>query len=65
MEISKELDRKLKIENIERCMNCSVFVSCEEPFKENVVDCSHHFQELPESEQLVVIKLTKWCQKHD
>lgn len=58
------LSRKLKIENWTRCMNCNsaVFTKCKEPFKEDIVDCSH-FVELAEHDQVVVIKLCEWCKK--
>ena len=65
MEESRELSRKLKIENLEKCMNCLIFVTCREPFKEDLVDCGHHLLEEPESEQIVVVKLSEWCGKHD
>jgi hypothetical protein len=57
--MSKGLQRKLKIENVTRCFNCSVFVTCEEPFKEDVVDCDH-FVEITEVRQVVVVKLVEW-----
>jgi hypothetical protein len=57
--MSEGLQRKLKIENLTRCMNCSVFVTCKEPFKEDIVDCSH-FQELPDEKQVVVVGFCKW-----
>ena len=52
--------RKLKIENLTRCMNCSVFVTCKESFKENVVDCDH-FSEIPTQKQVLVVKLVEWA----
>ena len=58
-----ELQRKLKIENLTKCMNCRTFMSCKEPFKENVVDCGHHFLEEAESEQVVVVKLKEWAKE--
>jgi hypothetical protein len=57
--MGKELQRKLKIENLTGCMNCSVFVTCKEPFKEDIVDCNH-FSELPDEKQVVVVGLYEW-----
>lgn len=63
--MDEELERKLKIENLTSCMNCRKFVTCKEPFKENVVDCSHHFVEEPQERQVVVVRLDQWCEKRD
>ena len=60
--MNEGIERKLRIENLTRCMNCSVFVTCAEPFKENVADCDH-FLELPDSEQVVVVKLNEWAKE--
>ena len=57
--MNKGLQRKLKIENLTRCMNCSVFMACREPLKEDVVDCDH-FVEIPDKEQVIVIGLCEW-----
>jgi hypothetical protein len=58
--MDEEVDRKLRIENLTRCMNCSGFVTCREPFKEDVVDCDH-FSELPDEKQVVVVGLCEWA----
>jgi hypothetical protein len=58
MKKKKEAERKIKIENLTNCMNCMKFLTCREPFKENVVDCGHNFIEAPQKEQIVVVKLT-------
>lgn len=52
----REFDRKLKIENLTRCMNCSRFVTCEETFKENVLECER-VREIPAQKQVVVVEL--------
>jgi hypothetical protein len=57
--MDEKLSHKLKIENLTRCMNCSAFVTCREPFKEDVVDCDH-FVEIPDKEQVIVICLCEW-----
>jgi hypothetical protein len=60
--MSKEMLRKLRIENLEKgCLNCLVFLNdeCREPYKENICDCLN-FVELPESKQVVVVKLSEW-----
>jgi hypothetical protein len=58
-----ELQKKLKIENLTNCMNCRRFVRCKVPFKEDVVDCGHHFLEEPQSKQVVVVKLCEWVNR--
>ena len=55
-----ELDRKLRIENMTRCMNCEAFVTCKECEKENVVDCDH-FREIAVRKQVVTVSLTEYC----
>lgn len=57
--MDKELERKLKIENLTRCMNCFAFVTCKEPYKENVADCDH-FVEIQSRKQVIVIGLAEW-----
>jgi hypothetical protein len=57
--MDKEIERKLRIENLTRCMNCAAFVTCKECEKENVVDCDH-FVEILEKEQVVVVRLDEW-----
>lgn len=54
----ERVERKLKILNLNRCMNCSAFVSCVEPLKEDIADCDH-FDELPDEEQVGVVTLGK------
>jgi hypothetical protein len=55
----KDFMRKLKIENLTRCLNCSRFPRCGESFKENVVECER-VRELPTEKQVVVVKLSEW-----
>jgi hypothetical protein len=57
--MDKETSRKLKIENLTRCMNCLAFVTCKEHFKEDVVDCDHLAEVLPQN-QVVVMKMSEW-----
>jgi hypothetical protein len=57
--MNEGFQRKLKIENLTRCFNCSMFVTCEEPFKEDIVDCDH-FSEIPTQKQVIVAKLIEW-----
>ncbi len=52
-----KLERKLRIENLVRCMNCLSFTTCSEPFKENMADCGEKFLEMPADEQVSVIPL--------
>lgn len=51
--------RKLKIENLERCMNCLGFVACKEEKKEDVVDCTR-FREEPIERQKVAANLVEF-----
>ena len=60
MKVSTDVERKLKIENLTACMNCKRFVRCKEPHKEDIVDCSHHFDEEPSERQVVVVNLLEW-----
>ncbi len=34
-----ELQKKIRIQNIERCINCALFNLCVEVSKEDIVDC--------------------------
>jgi hypothetical protein len=56
---SDELERKLKIEHLERCMNCKTFVHCV-LVKDEIVCCAK-YQEVDEREQVVVIDLEHYC----
>jgi len=56
---SIELERKLKIERIERCMNCKTFTHCS-LVKDEIVCCAR-YQEVDEREQVVVIGLEHYC----
>ena len=55
-ELVKSVRRKIKIENLTRCMNCLTFVTCVEPLKENVVECDH-YSEVQSEKQVIVIPL--------
>ena len=57
-----DLDEKLRLENLTRCINCSRFVSCEEHRKETLVDC-WLFLEIPPRKQIVILSVTEWCCK--
>ncbi len=57
------LEKKLKIENIERCLNCKSFLRCKER-KEDVVVCEH-YKEVPVKQQLVIVKLSEYEKLHD
>jgi hypothetical protein len=58
--MNEEVDKKLRIENLTRCLNCSVFVTCKEPYKENAAECDH-FEEIQSQKQVVVIGLAEWA----
>ena len=49
------LERKLKIENLERCLNCKSFLKCT-LLKEEVSICSS-FEEIPLKKQLIIVNL--------
>jgi hypothetical protein len=55
-----KFERKLRIENLTRCMNCEAFVTCGECEKENVVECDH-YKEIAPRKQVLVISLSEWC----
>jgi hypothetical protein len=63
-----DVQRKLGIENLTRCMNCSygfsAFTTCNEPYKERVVECDH-FLEVPVVEQIVVVRLDQWYERNE
>jgi len=50
-----KIEKKLKIENLERCLNCSCFNRCLE-LKEEVALCEK-FKEVPMKKQLVIVSL--------
>lgn len=58
----EKVERKMKIENLERCMNCVGFEDCKEKMKEDIVDCDH-FEELDEEDQVVVVNLNEWSNR--
>lgn len=62
--MNKETDRKLKIENLERCLNCSLFAGCLEPKKEDIADCDH-FSELSSAKQVLIIALAEYSEFKD
>lgn len=57
--MDKETSRKIKNENLTRCMNCEGFETCNEVFKEKLVDCCR-FVEVSVQNQVVVVKLSEW-----
>ncbi len=60
--MNNEIERKLRVENLTRCMNCAGFVACEECEKENMADCDH-FVEIGEEKRVVVIRLVEWAKR--
>jgi hypothetical protein len=58
----EETRRKPKIENLTRCLNCSVFSVCNEGRKENVVCCTH-YREVEAESQVAVMLLTELCRQ--
>jgi hypothetical protein len=56
--MSKRVDKKLKIENLTRCMNCNRFVTCSEKEKENIVDCLR-YREVGRGNQVVAVRLER------
>ena len=56
---SDEVKRKLKIENLERCMNCRLFTHC--PLVKDEIVCCSKFQEVDVNEQVVVVGLEHYC----
>jgi hypothetical protein len=54
--MKEETTRKLKIENLTRCMNCSGFVACCELRKEDIVDCQN-FKEVGLENQVTLVNL--------
>jgi hypothetical protein len=60
--MNKETDRKLRMENLTRCMNCLTFSVCNEERKEDVVCCAH-YREVEAESQVVVMLLTELCRQ--
>jgi hypothetical protein len=56
---SDEVKRKLRVENLERCMNCRQFTHC--PLIKDEIVCCAKYQEVDEKEQVVVINLKHYC----
>jgi hypothetical protein len=56
---SEELQRKQKIEHLERCMNCKTFAHCA-LVKDEIV-CCPKYQEVDVNEQVVVVGLEHYC----
>jgi hypothetical protein len=54
--MNKDVERKLKIENLTRCMNCLAFVACCELRKEDIVDCQN-FKEIGLENQVTLVNL--------
>jgi hypothetical protein len=54
----ESVERKLKILNLNRCLNCAAFSSCEESLKEDVAECEL-FDELPDKNQVIITKLVE------
>ena len=54
------VERRLRIEHLERCMNCRLFPSCTERGKEDI-ECCELFDELDSKDQVVVISLERHC----
>lgn len=63
MKLSKQTERKLKLENIERCLNCQEFLNCKICQKEDLTECAHKYTELPEEQQVVIISMDEWSKK--
>ncbi|NLE04461.1 MAG: hypothetical protein GX638_06640 [Crenarchaeota archaeon] len=57
IKMNEKLERKVRIENVNRCLNCISFVTCSESFKENIADCGEKFVELPLDKQVLVVSL--------
>jgi hypothetical protein len=57
--MKNNLERKLRIENLTRCMNCEAFVTCKECEKENLAECDH-YREIAARKQVVLVSLTEW-----
>jgi hypothetical protein len=51
-------EKKLKILNLTRCLNCSLFISCLEQLKEDIAECER-FDELPDKMQVIITKLVE------
>jgi hypothetical protein len=56
--LDKRLARKLRVENLERCLNCSHFADC----SENMVDIviCERFDELEVEDQVIVVGLIEY-----
>jgi hypothetical protein len=54
-----KIEKKLKMENIERCLNCKLFCRCKLQ-KEEMVIC-YDYSEVSDDEQVVVVPLKEWA----
>jgi hypothetical protein len=64
-DISKTVERvalKMKISNIERCLNCELFSDCPHQ-KEEMITCEK-FSQLPIGKQLIVVSLEQFGKLH-
>jgi hypothetical protein len=62
IEMNKDVERKLKIENLTRCINCLAFVVCCESRKEDIADCVR-FKEVGLGNQVTVFNLRQGVQR--
>ena len=54
------VEKKLKLENLTRCLNCALFCQCELR-KEEMIVCDK-FKEISAKKQLVVVSLEEWAE---
>ena len=54
-----KIEKKLKLENLTRCMNCELFCRCK-LVKEEMIVCSK-FSEINDDKQVVIVPLKEWA----
>ena len=55
-----KVEKKLKLENLTRCINCALFCQCELR-KEEMIVCDR-FKEINTKKQLIIVSLEEWAE---
>jgi len=54
---NKELEKKLKFERVEACLNCALFTDCEDIGR--FEDCEN-FSEVEQDKAMIIVSLTEY-----
>ena len=55
-----KIEKKLKLENLTRCLNCRLFCDCDLK-KEEMIVCDR-FKEINVKKQLIIVPLEEWAE---